>query len=193
MKIVIVALIAFMLGFGAYWGYNQYQTVLKENQELKKLEKSIPSSTDEEAIPTATVTPTKAIETKGTIEGELGYPSEGIPALEVYAFNSIDQSKYFLIKTGQNQGTFTIKDVDPGTYYVVAYPVGSNSSLAGGYSKMVPCGLTHRRGLSRKSHKKFIEGTFVYSHCVLRQSGHNACCLVCQRYNTRTVLKHQHQ
>ncbi|KKQ24212.1 MAG: hypothetical protein US40_C0002G0043 [Candidatus Roizmanbacteria bacterium GW2011_GWC2_37_13] len=142
MKIVIVALIAFMLGFGAYWGYNQYQTVLKENQELKKLEKSIPSSTDEEAIPTATVTPTKAIETKGTIEGELGYPSEGIPALEVYAFNSIDQSKYFLIKTGQNQGTFTIKDVDPGTYYVVAYPVGSNSSLAGGYSKMVPCGLS---------------------------------------------------
>ena len=139
MKIIIVALLAFMFGFGAYWGYNNYQTLIKENQELKKMEKSIPSTSDEKAIPTMKLTPEQTTTVGGTIEGILGYPSEGIPALEVYAIKSTDSKKYFMIKTGLNQNVFSIKDVEPGTYYVVAYTDAGN---AGGYSKMVPCGLS---------------------------------------------------
>jgi len=142
MKIIIIILISFLLGFGAYWGYNQYQTVLKENQELKELEKSIPSTVDSDTVfPTEIPTPTINL-SKGKIEGVLGYPSEGIPPLEVYAFNAANQSKYFMVKTVQNQGLFTIEEIDPGAYYVVAYPGGSNSNYAGAYSKMVPCGLS---------------------------------------------------
>ncbi len=141
MKIIIVALVAFMLGFGAYWGYNQYQSVLKENKELKKLEKSIPSSTDQESIPTPTATTTETPTNKGKIEGTLGYPAEDIPPLEIYAFDVSDKSKYFMIKTFQNQAQFTIKDLDPGSYYVVAYPI-KYGGLSGAYSKAVDCGLS---------------------------------------------------
>lgn len=138
MKTLTISLIFFLLGFGVYWGYGQYQNLLKENQELKKLEKSIPSSSDESLIPTATLKPEPTQAIGGVIEGVLGYPSEGIPSLEVYALNTTDPKKYFMVKTLQNQGTFEIKDVEPGTYYVVAYA----NSLSGGYSQMVPCGLS---------------------------------------------------
>ncbi|MBI5127692.1 hypothetical protein HZA76_04530 [Candidatus Roizmanbacteria bacterium] len=141
MKTFIVALIFFLLGFGAYWGYGKYQSLLKENQELKKAEKSLPVSTEEESIPTSTPSPTVGIETKGKIEGTLGYPAEGIPELEVYAFSVSDNSKYFMIKTFVNQSQFTIKDVDPGNYYVVAYPI-KYGGLSGAYSKAVACGLS---------------------------------------------------
>ena len=140
MKTLIVAFLFFLLGFGAYWGYNQYQNLLKENQELKKAENKIPSSADESSV-SAALTPTKSVEANGKIEGVLGYPSEVIPSLEVYAFDVTDESKYFLVKTNPNQGTFTIEDVTPGTYNVVAYSVGY-SNLSGGFSKAVPCGLS---------------------------------------------------
>lgn len=78
-------------------------------------------------------------EEKGSIKGTLGYPSEGIPPLEVYAISTTDNSNYFFIKTSQNQNSFEIKDVDPGTYYVLAY---SESNFAGGWTKAVPCGLS---------------------------------------------------
>ena len=76
---------------------------------------------------------------KGIIKGVLGYPSEGIPPLEVYAISSTDDSKFFFIKTTQNQSVFEIENVDPGTYYVLAY---TESNFAGGWTKAVPCGLT---------------------------------------------------
>lgn len=84
--------------------------------------------------------PTKASEDKspGKIEGTLGYPSEGIPPLEVYAIPAAGKGKYFFIKTYQNQGKFEIEDVEPGSYYIVAY----SNNLSGAYSKAVPCGLS---------------------------------------------------
>ncbi len=141
MKTLIVALAFFLIGFGAYWGYNQYQGLLKGNQESKKAEKNIPVSTEQEAIPTNTPAPTKGVETTGKIEGILGYPAEGIPVLEVYAFSVSDKTKFFKIKTFENQSQFTIDGVAPGTYYVVAYSI-NYSNLPGAYSKAVPCGLS---------------------------------------------------
>lgn len=140
MKILIVSLIAFMLGFGAYWGYGQYNNLLKENQELKKSEKTIPSSADESSV-SAALTPTKSFDEKGSISGSLGYPSEAIPELEVFAFNIEDQTKYYSVKTSVNQQNFTLENVNPGSYYIVAYALGFNG-LAGGYTKAIPCGLT---------------------------------------------------
>lgn len=140
MKIFLIALAFFLLGVGTFWGYNKYQNLLEENQKLKIVENKIPSSAVEE-IPTLTpeiVEPTPT-NLKGSITGKLGYPSEGIPELTVYAFDSFDQKKYLMIKTKVNQSEFTIPDVIPGTYYLVAY---ASAEYSGGYTKAVACGLS---------------------------------------------------
>lgn len=141
MKIIIVGLIAFLLGFGGFWGYNNYQSLLKENKELKETSKKIPSSVDSNTVyPTDIPTPSDNQEL-GNIEGVLGYPASGIPELEVYAFNADDLNKYTKIGTAANQSVFTFKDLIPGNYFVVAYTT-TNNPLSGAYSKMVPCGLS---------------------------------------------------
>lgn len=126
-----------MLGSGAYWGYNQYQAFLKENQELKNSERKIPSSADENSLSVA-LTPTKVVNGNGVIKGNLAYPSEVIPSLEIYAFNTKDKSKFYMIKTDMDQKSFSIGEVTPGEYFVVAY----YNNLAGGYTKAVSCGLS---------------------------------------------------
>ena len=76
----------------------------------------------------------------GSIEGVLHYPSEGIPALEVYARN-VTTSETFQISTGENQQTFVIEDLPPGVYYVFAW-VADGNGLGGAYTQAVPCGLS---------------------------------------------------
>lgn len=76
----------------------------------------------------------------GSITGTLGYPSDAIPPLLVYAFLNEDHSKYQKVETGKNQSKFTISNLAPGAYVVVAYPK-TNDPLQGGYSQAVPCGL----------------------------------------------------
>lgn len=88
------------------------------------------------SLPTITLDQTKKT---GTIKGELGYPAEMIPPLDVYAISSVDSTKFFALKTNANQQSFTITDVEPGTYVLVAY---SGATYAGGYTKSVPCGLS---------------------------------------------------
>jgi len=85
--------------------------------------------------PTAQATATPQ---PGTITGRLGYPSEGIPPLTVYAISTVDQRIWFSVDvarfppplvTPRPTGTFapgtepryTITAVAPGTYYVLAY------------------------------------------------------------------------
>ncbi len=79
-----------------------------------------------------------AAETTGSISGSLNYPSEGIPSLTVVAFN-INTGFWYYVITASGTGFYTISDLPPGSYRVVAYAGGS---LAGGYSQAVPCGLT---------------------------------------------------
>ncbi len=75
----------------------------------------------------------------GGIQGNLSYPSEAIPPLRVVAINLTTQEAYF-VDTEQNQRTYQIDNLPPGSYHVIAYL--RDGSLAGGYTQMVPCGLS---------------------------------------------------
>jgi hypothetical protein len=75
----------------------------------------------------------------GSISGNLGYPSEYIPAMTVVATNTTTQ-QYYYVDTAQDENTFIIQNLPPGNYTVVAYPVGEEEG--GGYSQAVPCGLS---------------------------------------------------
>jgi hypothetical protein len=77
----------------------------------------------------------------GSIAGTLMYPSEGIPALRVVAFQ-VGGGAYYFVDTLAGQSSYLMEDLPVGTYHVVAYPK-SGGGLAGGYSKMVPCGLQY--------------------------------------------------
>lgn len=145
MKNAIVGIVCFLAGMGLFYGWTQYVQLKEQNKELKQAVTQIPAlPTQIVAIPTAVPTlkdlPLKAIQQKAKIEGTTGYPSEGIPPLLVYAINANDKSKYVFVETVQNISTFQL-DVDPGTYYFIAYPKG-NSPLSGAYTKAVPCGLS---------------------------------------------------
>lgn len=139
-KFMIILLIGGAIGGTAFYIGQKYSSnsdkPATEKKEIKKsaVENEIPAN-ENESVEEMVVEKNE----KGTIKGTLGYPSEGIPPLEVYAISTTDNSNYFFIKTSQNQNSFEIEDVDPGTYYVLAY---SESNFAGGWTKAVPCGLS---------------------------------------------------
>jgi hypothetical protein len=76
----------------------------------------------------------------GAITGALGYPSNFVPALSVYAIK-IDQGSQpaWLVKTQPNAPAYTIRNLPPGVYNVFAY---ASPGFAGGYTNAVPCGLS---------------------------------------------------
>jgi hypothetical protein len=76
----------------------------------------------------------------GSLSGELGYPGEAIPPLRVVAFDQASGA-YYYTETSANQSVFRFENLPPGSYSVVAYSLDS-SSLAGGYTQAVPCGLS---------------------------------------------------
>jgi len=84
--------------------------------------------------------PTPPAGAPGAITGRIGFPSEAVPALQVYAIEAAGPRVYS-VRTNFNQQTFTIEGVAAGTYYVVAY-ADSAPTMAGGYSQYVLCGLT---------------------------------------------------
>lgn len=145
MKTFFVALLFFALGAGVFYSYNEYQKLKVENQQLKQQISPAPV-TPTETVPTTVETsaaPAKEETTNsknGAASGKLGYPSEGIPALVVYALNTKNKTKYYFTETSQNESTFSIEDIAPGEYYFVAY-MKSNPDSAGGYTNAVPCGL----------------------------------------------------
>lgn len=90
---------------------------------------------------TSSPTPTAATATPvaqpGEITGALGYPSDFVPPLTVYAISMADQRVFFSVDTPRYGGvspspgtatiapgvrpSYTITGVAPGTYYVLAY------------------------------------------------------------------------
>lgn len=78
-------------------------------------------------------------QTIGTVSGELTYPSEGIPPLQLYARN-LDYGFIIGQKTLQNQQRYTMT-LPVGKYDIFAYPQGvtSTAKLAGGYSTYSQC------------------------------------------------------
>lgn len=104
--------------------------------------------------PSGSPEPSPTAPGNGTITGKLSYPSEFIPPLRVVAFSLTDGKAYF-VDTAENQPEYSI-GVPAGTYYVVSYlheGVPGNTGeadsytlgggpFAGGYTQMVPCGLS---------------------------------------------------
>ena len=66
----------------------------------------------------------------GSIAGRLTFPGEGIPKLRVVAFN-LGTRNWYYVNTNPGSNAYTIPDLPPGTYHVVAYDARGN---AGGYA-----------------------------------------------------------
>ncbi len=148
---ILVAIVFFLFGAGALYvlaskGIIVVQPMVSPSPSAMVIAttptpSATPAMTAEPSLMPATSPSPSPMVKKSMIEGTLGYPSEGIPPLEVYAINTNDNTKNASIKTAQNVSSFSIV-VEPGTYYVVAYPQGNGGGLTGGYTKAVPCGLT---------------------------------------------------
>jgi len=97
-----------------------------------------PTSTTPTAIP-ATATPQVR---NGALSGSLSYPSGNIPALRIVAMNPLT-GVYYWQNTVAGQSFYRFTDLEPASYYVLAYDIANPSkTFFGAYSKAVPCGLT---------------------------------------------------
>lgn len=86
----------------------------------------------------ATLIPTSTNST-GSISGELSFPSSGIPALLVVAFNTTT-GQYYWVQTVQNQTTYQIDNLPVGKYTVFAYAL-PDGKMAAAYDQFYVCGL----------------------------------------------------
>jgi hypothetical protein len=79
----------------------------------------------------------------GAIAGGLSYPSEGTPAMVVYAFPVDNSGIAFVVQTSNGDTTYAMNGLPVGVYDVVAYRGGSpaGSTAGGGYTAAVACGL----------------------------------------------------
>lgn len=104
---------------------------------------SIPTNTPEEnTVPTEAPTtvvvteePTPAL--AGTVTGKVCYPSEVIPAMDIY-FRNVANGALTPLTVDENQSSYSI-DLPAGTYEAFAYPQGGENG--GSYSQAVSCGL----------------------------------------------------
>lgn len=83
----------------------------------------------------------------GAISGRVGYPSDNIPPLAVFATRVDDPGAYRVLHTLQvppGSSSYTMAAVEPGIYSVVGYVEGQASTLAGAYTPAVACGLDAR-------------------------------------------------
>lgn len=93
------------------------------------------------SVPPATLSAPRGA--PGAITGKLGYPSDFVPALRIYAIDPSAPGRYRVLHTAQNQQTYQIAGVVPGTYFVYATSVsaGQTDAFGGAYTKAVACGL----------------------------------------------------
>ena len=105
------------------------------------------------ACPTATVAPTPTTATaiaatatpqvrNGALSGSLSYSSSPIPALRIVAMNPLT-GVYNWQNTTAGQSSYRFDNLEPASYYVLAYSIANPSkTFFGAYSQFVPCGLT---------------------------------------------------
>ena len=87
--------------------------------------------------------------TSGTVKGALCYPSDYIPAMNVYLKNKETNKTYSLV-IKEKQKTFKFKKILEGNYVAFAHTMeetnidfnNKSSKASGGYTHAVPCGLT---------------------------------------------------
>jgi len=75
----------------------------------------------------------------GSIAGSLMFPSSGIPALKVVAFN-LETGATYSVETADGQNSYQLDNLPAGRYFVVVYT--PDGGLSGGYTAAVPCGLS---------------------------------------------------
>ena len=143
-NIILIGILVFLLiGSGVYFG------IMKKSKPAPQssVEKAV--NTEQQSSPSPTAGQT-IIRTNlksqyfGTIEGSLGYPSEGIPDdLEVCAEHIVREEKYCTLTHIKNDkykyGVGYKINVPAGAYYVFAIRKGGDERAY--YSKFVTCGL----------------------------------------------------
>ena len=107
---------------------------------------SVPTATTPTAATSSPpATATTAPVATGSISGLLGYPSDFIPAMKVFAVSTTDSSKWYRVDTALNPpgNSYTLTNVPAGTYKVYAYTSNSTpTNFAGGsYTEYVRCGM----------------------------------------------------
>ena len=92
-------------------------------------------------VATVNPTPSPSLTPPGAITGQLGYPSDFIPPVTVYAVNVADKRIFFSVDTPRYppaviapgpQAMYTITGIVPGTYNVFAYRNDDVSNDRGG-------------------------------------------------------------
>ena len=84
-----------------------------------------------ESSSSSTLSDTNEDKTPGAITGGISYPAATVPAFHVVAFN-VNNSYWYWVGFTPNTRAYSITDLPPGTYNIVAYPDGAG--LEGGYA-----------------------------------------------------------
>jgi hypothetical protein len=87
--------------------------------------------------------------TTGVVQGKLCYPSEYVPAMNVY-LKAEGSNKVYKLVSKENQQVFTFKKIPEGSYIAFAYTTeaitldlsNNKSKATGGFTRFVPCGLS---------------------------------------------------
>ena len=90
------------------------------------------SSSDQAPTPSSPTSNTNEDKTPGAISGGISYPASTVPAFHVVAYN-VDNSYWYWVGFTPNTWAYSITDLPPGTYNIVAYPDGAG--LEGGYAE----------------------------------------------------------
>ena len=110
-----------------------------------------PTATSSPA-PTPSPSPTALSPVGGTITGRVGYPSDFVPPVTVYAISTTDSRVWYSVDfagygnpprptlpPGAAEATYTLSGVAPGTYWVVAYRNDGQLPDPGYYSRVPDC------------------------------------------------------
>lgn len=144
---MILTLILIVLGFFAFQYYNagkqadlqkQVNELEKELSDIHNLDQDVTNQMQQDINDLNNGKP--APESLAVISGKMCFPSEGIPAMDVYLVNTQNDS-FDMVKNPVNTATYKFEDVVPGKYIAFAYPQGVDT-LAGAYTPAVPCGLS---------------------------------------------------
>ncbi len=87
--------------------------------------------------------------TTGIVQGTLCYPSEYVPAMNVY-LKTIGSNKIYQLASKEDQRAFTFRKIPEGNYVAFAYTIeatavdlnNKTSKAKGGFTQFVPCGQT---------------------------------------------------
>ena len=87
--------------------------------------------------------------TTGVVQGKLCFPSEYVPAMNIY-LKAAGSNMIYKLVSKENEQTFTFKKIPEGNYVAFAYTTeatmldinNKKSKASGGYTHFVPCGLS---------------------------------------------------